>query len=289
MLGSIEHRHVVELLEALSAADGAAMLKVVERLSQQAPDYEALLAELLSHLQQIAIAQAVPGAVDENLDEREAVLQLAAAMPAEDVQLYYQIGLLGRRDLQLAPDARGGLEMTLLRMLAFRPAERASAGGAAAAPAADKPAPAQPAPPPAKAPPRKASSPAPAGSDWRTLVDAMDLKGVLRELAMNCAVKQRDNDRWLLVVDTAHQQLLSKERQQRLEQALGRCLQQSVRLDIEIEGCAAETPAQQQRIESENRQAQAVSAIESDPNVKAIQKAFDATLHLESVRPLDSR
>jgi DNA polymerase-3 subunit gamma/tau len=285
MLGSIEFRYVVELLEALADGDGAALLQVAERLSQQTPDYEALLGELLSYLQQIAIAQAVPDAVDENLDEREAVLQLAARMPAEDVQLFYQIGLLGRRDLQLAPDPRGGLEMTLLRMLAFRPA--AARGEPATAPA--RAARARPAAPSAEPRAPEAAGKGAAGSDWRTLVDRMELKGVLRELAMNCAVKKRDADRWVLVVDTSHQQLLSKERRQRLEKTLARCLGESIRLDIEIEGGASDTPAQQQRVEHENRQAEAVSAIESDPNVKAIQKAFDATLHVESIRPLDSR
>ncbi|MCO6412493.1 MAG: DNA polymerase III subunit gamma/tau [Thiogranum sp.] len=287
MLGSIERRHVVEVLQALAAADGAAALQVVERLSQQAPDYEALLAEVLSYLQQIAIAQAVPEALDENLDEREAVLELAATIPAEDVQLFYQIGLLGRRDLQLAPDPRGGLEMVLLRMLAFRPASAEAPARGESSATSGKPVTATASP--AAAPARKAAAPDPAASDWRTLVDTMQLKGVLRELAMNCAVKQRDDDRWLLVVDTSHQQLLNKERQQRLEKTLAACLQQSIRLDIEIEGCAGSTPAQQQRMENENRQAQAVSAIESDPNIKAIQKAFDATLHVESIRPLDSR
>mgnify|MGYP000735955284 CR=1 FL=1 len=107
----------------MAAADGAAVLETVERFSQQTPDYEGVLAELLGYLQQIAIAQTLPAAVDEHLDQREAVLELAQQMQAEDVQLYYQIGLIGRRDLQLAPDLRGGLEMTLLRMLAFRPAE----------------------------------------------------------------------------------------------------------------------------------------------------------------------
>ena len=96
---------------------------LLEKFSQQAPDYQELLAELLSSLQQIAIAQAVPGAVDENLEEREAILDLAGRMAPEDVQLYYQIGLIGRRDLQLSPDQRGGLEMVLLRMLAFRPVD----------------------------------------------------------------------------------------------------------------------------------------------------------------------
>jgi len=297
MLGSIDRGHVVELLRALADGDGAALLAAVDRMSEQAPDYESVLAELLSYLQQIAVAQAVPAALDENLDEREAVLELARQVPAEDVQLYYQIGLLGRRDLQLAPDPRGGLEMTLLRMLAFRPASAQQEPQSTRA----TPAPVRKAPPPAVAEREVSASAAPAvapapdaepgaaaaGDDWRSLVESLQLKGVLRELAMNCAVRQKEGDHWMLVLDTAHQQLLSKQRQQRLEKSLSECLQRSIRLDIEVQGGADNTPAQQQRQEAETRQIEAVHAIESDPNVKAIQKAFDATVHLETVRPVD--
>jgi DNA polymerase-3 subunit gamma/tau len=116
----------------------------------------------------------------------------------------------------------------------------------------------------------------------------MQLRGVLRELAMNCAVKQREDTRWVMQLDTSHQQLLSKVRQQRLQEALCACLQKQVELDIEIAGGAADTPALQQQAEAQQRQAAAVDTIESDPNVKAIREAFDATLHTDTIRPLDS-
>ncbi|MDT8386234.1 MAG: DNA polymerase III subunit gamma/tau [Thiogranum sp.] len=313
MLGSIEQRHVIELLQALAEGDGAALLQVVAQVAERAPDYEALLADLLGYLQQLAIAQSVPDAVDENLDEREALLQLAGRIAPEDVQLFYQIGLIGRRDLPLAPDPRGGLEMVLLRMLAFRPLsadaateslQPVTAAAAASVVPAQKPAhravpktleqaveaaaPAAPAAPSVRpAPP--ASVPVPAETDWRGLVEAMQLKGVLRELAMNCALQEQDEQRWRLVLDTGHQQLLSKDRVQRLEKSLGEYLQRAIELDIEIErGAGAETPAQQRQREAEARQADAVTAIESDPNVKAIQKTFDATVHSGSIRPVDA-
>jgi len=290
MLGTIEHGYVVELLRALAASDGAALLEAVERLSQQTPDYEGVLAELLGYLQQIAIAQTLPAAVDEHLDQREAVLELAQQMPAEDGPLYYQIGLIGRRDLQLAPDLRGGLEMILLHMPAFRPASAEQPMASASAPAPQV----QSVPPAARAKPvarpaQPAARPPAVGDDWRALIETMQLRGVLRELAMNCAIGEQDGDRWSLVLDPGHQQLLNKERQQRLEQQVCACVQRSIRLEIEIQGGTASTPAQQQRQEAESRQAAAVDAIESDPNVKAIQKAFDATLHTESIRPLDSQ
>jgi len=291
MLGTIERGQVVELLEALANADGAGLLGIVDRLSQQVPDYEALLAELLACLQQIAIAQILPDAVDEHLDEREKVLELAARMIAEDVQLYYQIGLIGRRDLQLAPDLRGGLEMVLLRMLAFRPdaAGRVETPAGRAPDTAGKPA-AGRSVETAAAAARPAVQPlaASASDDWPVLIESMRLKGMLRELAMNCSVQSRQDDCWQLVLDSNHRQLFSKERLQRLEKSLCDCLQVSLRLEIDTQQSPADTPAEQQRRTDEMRQADAVSAIAADPNVEAIQKAFDATVHAETIRPVDN-
>lgn len=121
MLGSIDQGVVYELLEALSSGDGNALMEAVARTAEQATDFAGVLEELLMALHRVAVAQAVPDAVDNSGGDRERIVALAATFSAEDVQLYYQMGLLGRRDLPLAPDGRVGLEMALLRMLAFRP------------------------------------------------------------------------------------------------------------------------------------------------------------------------
>ncbi|GAB6043352.1 DNA polymerase III subunit gamma/tau [Endothiovibrio diazotrophicus] len=142
MLGSIEQDHVFELVEALAARDAAGLLSRVDQLAQHTPDFANVLAELLSLLHRVALGQQVTDAIDDALGDRERVMALAGRMTPEEVQLYYQIGLIGRRDLPLAPDARGGLEMVLLRMLAFHPAEAGASaghgggGGGAARPAA---------------------------------------------------------------------------------------------------------------------------------------------------------
>jgi len=121
MLGSIDRRAVYDMLSALAEEDGKALLGAVERMSEQAPDYAAALAELLTLLHRIAIAQALPEALDNSQGDRDKVLELAQQIAPEDVQLFYQTALLGRRDLPLAPEPRAGLEMVLLRMLAFKP------------------------------------------------------------------------------------------------------------------------------------------------------------------------
>ncbi len=121
MLGTIDQALVYDILEALAELDGKRILATVARLSEHAPDYSAALAELLTILHRVAIAQALPEAVDNSFGDRHQVLDLAQRVAAEDIQLFYQTALLGRRDLPLAPDPRGGFEMVLLRMLAFKP------------------------------------------------------------------------------------------------------------------------------------------------------------------------
>ena len=122
MLGTLDHGQVYGVLQALLEGDARGLLEAVRHLAEQGPDWNGVLAEMLSVLHRVAIAQALPEAVDNGQGDRDRVLALAQALPAEDVQFYYQMGLIGRRDLPLAPELRGGFEMVLLRMLAFRPA-----------------------------------------------------------------------------------------------------------------------------------------------------------------------
>ena len=123
MLGTLDHGQVYDILHALIEGDAKTLLEAVRHLAEQGPDWNGVLSEILNVLHRVAIAQALPEGVDNGQGDRDRVLALAQALPAEDVQFYYQMGLIGRRDLPLAPDPRGGFEMVLLRMLAFRPAD----------------------------------------------------------------------------------------------------------------------------------------------------------------------
>jgi len=121
MLGTIDQSLVYDVLKGLIAEDVKQLLTAVANLSEHSPDYSAALAELIATLHRIAIAQALPEAVDNSQGDRQQIYDFAQMLSAEDVQLYYQTALLGRRDLPLVPDPRSGFEMVLLRMLAFKP------------------------------------------------------------------------------------------------------------------------------------------------------------------------
>ncbi|MGB5345665.1 MAG: DNA polymerase III subunit gamma/tau, partial [Woeseia sp.] len=133
MLGTIDRRHVGRLLSLLAAGDAAGLLAAVAELDEQFPDYANLLDDIARILQRIAVWQMI-GASDANDELDEVELQaFAEQIAAEDVQLWYQIAITGRRDLHMAPDPRSGMEMTLLRMLAFQP-ERSGQGSSSGKP-----------------------------------------------------------------------------------------------------------------------------------------------------------
>lgn len=125
MLGTIDQRDIETLVDALVASDGPGLLAEINRIAGFSPDYGAILTDLLSLFHRITTEQVVPGSADNALGDAHRVQALARELSAEDAQIFYQSALIGRKDLAITPDARMGFEMTLLRMLAFRPgAER---------------------------------------------------------------------------------------------------------------------------------------------------------------------
>ena len=128
MLGSIDHLHIAAMVDALSRSDANALLDIVNELVLQSRNLESALDELAEAMHRIALIHAAPGFRDPERADWDSLVERAANISPEDAQLYYQIAITGRRDLGLAPDPRTGLEMTLLRMLAFRPADASSGG-----------------------------------------------------------------------------------------------------------------------------------------------------------------
>jgi DNA polymerase-3 subunit gamma/tau len=310
MLGTIDRDVVYRILAALGANDAAGLMNEINAADRFAPDYAALLADVLSVLQRVAIAQMLPDAIDDSGGDRKLVLELADGMSREDVQLYYQIGLVGRRDLPLAPEPRGGFEMVMLRMLAFRPvtAEQSTAArdskpaqAAARAPAgpsgarAGKPAQAVAKAPAGPSGKHKAAPqmhvdtlPPQSAGEWSSMIDSLGLKGMLREMALNCACQGVDDDRIKLSLDAAHVHLHNKTRQQQLETALSEHFKRAMKVVFANESqSTVESPAKKQSRENAERQQRAERAIKDDANIKAIEDAFGGTVFEESIRPND--
>jgi DNA polymerase-3 subunit gamma/tau len=246
---------------------------------------------MLSTLQRIALAQVAPQALDDSRGDRETVLRLAKAMTPEDVQLYYQIGIAGRRDLPFAPDVRTGFEMTLLRMLAFRPVEGGAVNDAGSGPPVKNNA--VTASVAAVAPVSRAQGEDAegvintAGDDWTATIAALQISGMARELALHCTLSKREGDMLHLLLDSAHAKLHTKNLEERLQQALQQHYGAMVKLVIKIGSSDRETPAQQQLRALTERQQAALQAVTADPTVQALCETFHTSVDPGSIRLMD--
>ena len=323
MLGTISRDKVLNILKALINRDATATLAAVEKLAELTPDYENVLAELLSLFHHMALAKKVPEALDDYVSERETVLALSEQLSSEDLQLFYQITLIGRRDLPLAPDLRSGLEMVLLRMLSFRPASTGQVAAAVTnAPAAQSPQntptqtttavssnttvqasqpkvaePVAPSPVPASPAVQTHSAPVAVNRDsrdWREILEGLAVSGMVKQLAANCVLQGIEDNTVTLAVDAGHQQLRNAKSEARLKQALCEYFDKDLRLEIivntgakaEVEGGSVETPAQSQARETGERQQQAEASIEGDSFVQAMKENFNAEIVPGSVKPV---
>jgi DNA polymerase-3 subunit gamma/tau len=305
MLGTVDREYAVRLLEAVVAADAPKLMAEVAALDEHVPDYFELLGTLAALLQRAAVLQAVPGLDDDEDGLTPRARPVANQAAPEDLQLWYQVAVAGRRDLPLAPSPRAGCEMVLLRMLAFRYAEPgelaaapAATGGAAARPEprstpspATKPqrreAPAaRPTPQPEAPAPTAAAAPRD-GESWEEMIERMKLGGATRQLARHCSLVGREGSLVRLEIDRAHEILATPAQQERLREALAGYFRTELRLQLDFSRPGDETPAERERRAAVERQRGAEAAIATDPLVKELEKVFDATVDDDSIRPAD--
>jgi DNA polymerase-3 subunit gamma/tau len=289
MLGTSGRQTLFEILNALAAKDTAALLACIQRLESMAPDYGALLSDIAGHLQRIAVLQLLPEAQSD--DDEPSLVALKEKLSPEDVQLYYQIAVSGRRDLGWAPEPRMGFEMSLLRMLAFQSDDTASGasaagGGGARASSSSAGAAAGRSAAPSTAPaPRAVAADAP----WQERVEAMSLDGLVRQLARHCAWGGRDGEQVHLHLDAKARHLLQEERRAALESALSAQLGEPVRIAIDVAAEAViESPAQLTQQAEIDRQKAAEAGMLADPVVLAFREQFGATVRAGSIHPLNS-
>ena len=316
MLGMIESHHVDAILLALAGNDGSALIDTVANMSERPVNYLSALDELLTVLHNVSLFQILPEAVAAKQSDSRLVRELASVLGKEDVQLYYQIGLLGKRDLPLAPDPASGFEMTLLRMLTFSPEGEPGVGGDAAE-SQDKKSvsssgakntgvareiqPKKSASSKATTPTRRAVAQSgatdnghfgtPSLSDpavWATFVEDSAFTGVTRELAMNLCPESYDSKNQVLTLSLMPglASMRSPSRQKSLEKKLEAFCGSSVRLEIAEDGkVSGETPAMVQVRREQEEKDQAFKTLMDDPAVQGLVSAFDATAVPESVTP----
>lgn len=312
MLGTVARDQIINIVRSLISGDASRLMETSSQLAQMTPDYDNALSEILSLLYQISLQQTVPTALDRDIMDYDAIVELAATASREDIQLYYQIALIGRRDLALAPDMRSGFEMVLLRMLAFKPAAAhsyPSPVSTATATRSPQVAPAsmthtQAAPGRADAP---QASPAPAtvtaasqrdmpmtsdkvadlNREWHEIVQALPVKGMARQLALNCALKGYEEKFIVLTLSEEHKSMLTPSVEEQLTKALSAFFKRDLKLKIETGLIEHMTPAvaEQKRVEDRHQVAQ--QTIEQDSVVQALKDNFGATLIEQSVKPIN--
>jgi DNA polymerase-3 subunit gamma/tau len=302
MLGSLDQKHIGNLLEALISTDATELIGRIRALDELVPDYASVLSDLATALQQIAVIQlAGAAALDPDMDN-DGLEDIAGRLDAELVQLYYEIACAGRRDISLAPEPRLGFEMCLLRMLAFSrgPGATAIAGGGSAAakasaskPAVAKQKPSTPAAAPASIrPTAKAISAAPvlnSSEDWLQLVAGLSLSGMAGELAKHCALVSFNNGVIALSIDAANEALLTDNMKGRMQDTLQARFSDPLKLLFEPRVAqalqTADTIAQRHEDAKQEELDAARDAITGEAAVQDLIKRFDATVDTSSILP----
>ena len=290
MLGAIDQSYLFDLLQMLLARDGAGMLRIADDMAIRSLAFEAALQDLATLLHRVALAQTVPQAIADDEPERARLLELAQLFSAEEVQLFYQIAIHGRNEIDLAPDEYAGFTMTLLRMLAFMPKgqslpERAAPKVSAASSPVNQPKPQTVAV--AEVVTAKSVATSSAQLDWSVLLAQLNVQGMAKELAKNSTLESFTDGRLTLNLAPQHKHLqTNKMAQDKLQAALTDYFSQPVRLAITLGAANAATPAAVEQHEKQTRQQQAVEAVTQDPFVREMQAQLDAKVIEDSVKPI---
>ncbi|MFH0342542.1 MAG: DNA polymerase III subunit gamma/tau [Chromatiales bacterium] len=278
MLGTVDRRQVVSLVQTLANQDAQGLLRQIDQLAALTPDFEQTLAEVLGILHRIAVSQVLPEAEVNADDEDQAVRVLATCLTPEDCQLFYQTALIGRRDLAFTPNPRRGFEMVMLRMLAFSREDGSN----------EKPRAGNETLTPAPAETRIVAAPATASADagaWQQLIDELALSGLVRELAMQCVPADHLGPDLHLVAPPAARHLVNDNIESRLAEALQNHYGRGSRLKISVADLAGRaSPADLEAQAARKRRAQVQLALEKDPNVQALREAFGAEVDPATIR-----
>ncbi len=288
MLGMVAEQPVEDLLTALAKSDAITILDKINDIANTQSDFGEVLQQILQVLHRIALVQHLPTAIDPDFDT-EMLASLATLLSSEDVQLYYQIALVGQRDLELAPDSRSGFEMLMLRMLTFKPV--------VTEPVTNKPvsttaminpitavAPTVIASPAIAVPVAQPVQQTSHSNDWSAIIALLNLSGPGKALANNCALDYMDDKACSLLIDSNI--IRGALAEDMLQKALQTYRGTSIKLIFNSQKTVLDTPAVQQLKAQQDKQQAAVDSIHADDNVQALKEHFDARVITETIEPI---
>jgi DNA polymerase III subunit gamma/tau len=300
MLGSLGSDLIWPLLERIVDGDGKGAIAEAERIASRSLSYDSALEELAAILHRVALAQAGATPAEDDPDAQR-ITTLAQRLDAGRVQVMYQVAVLGRRDLPLAPDEFAGFTMALLRMLSFalassaprverpavpeRKAEARPAGGAPAPQPRRSQAPATNGAPTPPAPSSAANAAIDFDGDWPALVERLGLTGMAGMVARYGELAAFENGHFQLVVPESHRMYAEKAYQDKLKAELVAKFGAGTRLTVRVGSTAGTSLAAARSKEMAQRQASAAEAIEDDPFVRDLVRDLGAEVVASSIRP----
>lgn len=313
-LGWCPEQYAFDLITAILKEEAASALKVVEEALKQGFDPANVLVQVLHGLHQISLILALNGKGSLTTDQ-QFWQPLAAQTTQSAVQLYYQLGLMARRDFAYAVTPQQGLEMALLRMIAFQPqawTERTVTAtttttripertvqttahpvrSEGALPDLKSTPAVTPMRTPASAPPAVPHAPvlvAPSTTslDWPATVARLSLGGMAKLLVENCVLHSFQGDVLCLRLDESKQVFYQKDREQAILEALEKLLGKKITLKIQVGTVTTPTPTFLQQQAKESKQKAATESIEADPTVQAMLDSFSA--QVVKIEPLSNQ
>lgn len=289
MLGTLADTDLYPLLSALKKENGTELLEAIRELAEQGVDFSQIMADFLRLIHKISILQVVPTAYPE-WNERHTLLEYASHFSPEVIQLFYQIGIIGNRDMIYSPDAKLAFEMTLLRMLHF------TVDNSISSPKTDQPTKIKPAPLEAISPAAQPSTTiseraepvlTSTSQDWSQICKVLALGGMLKVLAENAILVKIDEQVIRLQIDPKHASLVNDKLKSQLNELLNQYYQKTRLLQIEIKATEHTTPAQQEKHAQQERLSKAKETLVSDPHVQAILQQFGGKIDEKSIKPTE--
>jgi len=305
MLGAIDQSYLFNLTHAVIDQDGSKVIEIAKQMDERNLSFDAALNDLANLIQMISVAQAIPESLEASYLERDQVIALTKKISAEQLQLLYQITILGRRDLYLAPDEYAGFTMTLLRMLSFIPQDSVTSKTSVplrkdTATQAIK---LEPVIKPSAisldtSEDRKKNEVLDEATDgklevnrsfdgnWRGLVDQLKL-GLVKALAQQSELVSFKGNEMILSIADEHKHLLNETYQKKLEISLSEYFNQRIKLVILQKG-ANNSPLKQKQEERSTLMKDTEHAILQDQFVKSLLNEFNAEIIPSSIKPNQS-